>query len=182
MKKRIVYIVLIVVLVLIVGIGGFFFVRNMLNARRITNERIEEIKTLKTSFEESILDYNKSRSSLLSIVEGMVVDDMSSTYHNVYSLLDKEEKAIVQVKDYVLKLDSDCKGKMYSDAYINGYCLEYRFNYEQMVNVFLEDVKNVNDIIEKYNHSHSELLKVYSSEIKDYINYNEDGNYSGKGE
>ena len=181
MKKRI-CVALIVLLVLIVGIGGFFFVRNMLNDSRITNERIKEIKTLKTNFEESILDYNKSRSSLLSIVDGMVVDEMTNTYQNVYSLLEKEEKDIVKVKDYVLKLDSDCKGKIYSDANVNGYCLEYRFNYEQMVNVFLEDVKNVNNIIEKYNQSHSESLKVYSSDIKDYIDYNEDGNYSGKGE
>ena len=97
-------------------------------------------------------------------------------------MLGKEEKIILDVDNSISQLEKYCNGKVYPDSYVNSFCLEYEINYEEMVNVFLEDVKNVNSIIEKYNSSHDKELKVYSAKIDKYIDYNKDGNYSGKGE
>lgn len=181
MKKRVLYIILGIVLIVVLCFI-VLFIRNILEDNRKTNEKMEKIQIIKTNFDEKINDYNKNRSSIRSIVDDIVVDKFEGAYDTVNLLLKKEESTVLEVKDYVSQLDKYCNGKVYPDSYVNSFCLEYKINYEEMVNVFLEDVKNVNGIIEKYNSSYDKELKIYSGKIEKYIDYNKDGSYSGKEE
>ena len=181
MKKKVLYIFLAVIL--LIGICFIvLFVKNILEDNRESKKVMQEIKDIKMGFDDNIDEYNKYRKNLSSIVDDVVIDKFDGAYDTVYLLIGKEEKVVLSVKSAASKLDKYCKGKVFSDSYVNSFCLEYKVSYEEMVNVFLSDVKNINSIIEQYNKGHSNSLKIYSSSIYDYIDYNDDGIYSGKEE
>ena len=53
--------------------------------------------------------------------------------------------------------------------------------YEEMVNVYINDIKSFNKIIDKYNEDTNNNLEKYKSNLySDYIDFDKDGVYNGK--
>ena len=183
MKKSKIFVILIIIVIVFVCLGLFLFFKGILDDSKITNQRIGEIKNINVDMNDTINDYNNSRKTLSLLLDSTYTDNLNDKYDNIVLLLNKEETFVKSAKDIVLKLDNDCDGKFYSDAIANGICLSYKVNYEEMCNVFMNDIKNINDMIHIYNNGHTESLQEYvSNDFSDYIDYNQDGNFSGKEE
>ena len=161
----------------------FFFFKRVIGDVGYTNQTISEITDLGSKNNSLFMEYNTTRSSLNAIVQHTYVDEMATKNDQIIELLNQEKAHIIRVRDNTLRLDKYCKGKMYSVSSVNEICFNYQKYYEQMVNVFVNDVMYVNRMIQSYQEHHDDSLKKYESlEFKDYIDYNKDGVFAGKEE
>lgn len=180
MKKKILIIVVLVFFV--VGALAFAFKRVIADVS-YTNEVIKELTDLDAKNNVVFDQYNSVRENLSSMMQSTYVDELDTNYKKIVELLEQENEYIIQVRNNTLKLDKCCKGKTYSNSSANEICLNYQKYYEQMVNVFVNDTIYVNRMIQSYQENHDDLLKKYESlEFKDYIDYDKNGIYEGKGE
>ena len=166
----------------VVCVFAFFFIKNLINDSSSSVDRMNSIRNYNNLIEKNVIDYNASRKTLATLLKTTYIDSFDSKKDNIFMLLDKELNYIKSTKNYVLELDKNCKGKMYADAYVNEICLRYGTNYESMVNVFVSDYTNINNMVTAYNESHDDLDQYSSVEFGKYIDYNGDGIYSGKGD
>ena len=181
MKKS--YIIIFVIVGCIIFGFSFVFVRGVLNENKKTNERMVEIQKYEDKFNEEIKKFNNSRATLKVLLEGVYTDYFNDKYDNVKLLLNQEEEAVKNVNTYVLKLDNYCGGRIYSNSLVNSFCLAYLVNYEEMVNVYVNDIGRINQLVKTYNQSNSGSLEEYSSlDFGEDIDYNRDGVFAGKEE
>ena len=180
MKKKI----LIIVFIGLFVVGALFFVfKRILADVSYTNEVIAELTDLDEKNNTIFEQYNSVRENLSSMMQSTYVDELDTNYKKIIELLEQENEYVIQVRDNTLRLDKYCKGKTYSNSSANEICLNYQKYYEQMVNVFINDTIYVNRMIQSYQENHDDLLKKYESlEFKDYIDYDKNGIYEGKGE
>ena len=77
-----------------------------------------------------------------------------------------------------------CDNIYYPDGAINSMCMNYKTMYEQVINYFVGDVEDYNEVVKKYNAyqnsiSSTSFVKEYST-TKNYIDYNNDKTFDGK--
>ena len=180
MKKKI----LIGVVFVFFVVGALFFAfKRVIADVGYTNQVTKELTDLGSKNNAIFDQYNSVRENLSSMIQSTYVDELDTKYEKIVELLGQENEYIIQVRDNVLKLDKCCKGKTYSNSSANEICLNYQKYYEQMVNVFVNDILYVNRIIQSYQEKHGDLLKEYESlEFSNYIDYDKDGIYEGKEE
>ena len=78
------------------------------------------------------------------------------------------------------------EGVYYSKSDVNTDCNSFKMGYEEMVNLFVDDINTYNTNITSYNtwldtngKTNNLKLEKYTTK-KTYIDYNNDGKYSGK--
>ncbi len=108
--------------------------------------------------------------------EDSIVKDRISNYEQLVDELTKNAKALDQLCDDVYYPDSD----------VNSKCNNYKSIYEQVINYFVSDIHVYNNHVKQFNEYQKSLntfvrIRQYSTE-KDFIDYNQDGNYDGKEE
>ena len=102
-------------------------------------------------------------------------DTISSKYEENKKLLDNYTLIIDNISDYVKVLDSKCN-IIYSDSNVNNKCKNYKYNYELIVNVYMNDINNYNKKLNSYNDNYDEKLEEYKTKYN-YIDYNNDKKY-----
>ena len=175
-KKFLIF--LVVFMVLIFSCFCIYFVSGILKDRKAIEEKLVDIKLSSDLMNSSINEFNIRRGRLNSWMGDVTLNKFGDDYEMIIFLLKEEEKYVNEAYDHVVKLDGNCNGRMYTDATANKTCLIYKINYEEMVNVFVSDVSSVNDMIQKHNEKYSPL-DTYTTTYQ-YIDYNKDGNYSGR--
>lgn len=99
------------------------------------------------------------------------------------------ETQVAKISQSTKTIREYCKdGIYYSSSDVNNKCNSFKLGYEEMVNSFVDDINTYNKNITAYNkylddegNTTSLKLETYQTK-KTYIDYNNDGKYSGKEE
>lgn len=165
------------------------FISSVKKDQKEMNNRMDTILKSYKQFQSKLKEFTKVRDDLHN-------EFLDKVYYETLASQDTGFKN--KLKDYeelVSKISLSTKNNLrkycvkdiyYSSSDVNSKCAAYKLEYEQMVNSFIDDVNRYNDNITTYNNwldsngqSDSLHLKGYSTSKK-YIDYNKDGEYSGR--
>ena len=180
----------------LVGIGLIIFgiilsfIFNVIKDQQEMNDRMNTIVTEYTKFEKNIDEINKTRKSLHEEFLDKVYYETLTQNDTAYKTkLTDYETQVAKISQSTKTIREYCKdGIYYSSSDVNNKCNSFKLGYEEMVNSFVDDINIYNKNITAYNkylddngNTASLKLETYKTK-KTYIDYNNDGKYSGKGE
>lgn len=174
-------------------IWGFviMFISSVKKDQKAMNERMDTIIKSYDSFSKKIEEFNIMRDTLhTEFLDKVYYETLESKDVEFKNKLKKYEELVssisVSTKD---NLREYCKDNIYyASSDVNNKCAAFKQGYEEMVNSFVEDINAYNNNLTKYNawldsegKTDSIKLEGYQTK-KTYIDYNEDGVYSGREE
>lgn len=175
-KKKTILILLLVIIILV--IGTCIWIKNLKEDNKQSNLMMEQIKNENNKLEQSIEKYNNNRKDLASLLENSYTEEFNTQYEQVIASLTKIDDTIKEVQKTIHTLDKKCKNQVYSNKEVNQVCSTYQEYYEKIVNTYINDSNQVNQIIEEYNQEKMEKLELYvPNTVTEYIDYNIDGVY-----
>ena len=186
-KKKILILVLLGVISLITGFI-IMFISSFKKDQNEMNDRIEIIISKYDKFSSELKKTNKTRDSIhkefLDTIYYDTFEKNDTSYKN--KLLEYEESITKVSKDNKV-LKEYCNNNIYySSSDANSKCSAFNLAYEQMINSFVDDINKYNSNITKYNlwldgKGNTSALKLEKYKTKKtYIDFNNDGDYSGK--
>ena len=173
MKKKL--IIIIISIILVIGILVLILINNIYKDKTDIAKDIEVINDNYQGMVKEIENYNSTRLNVASIINDLYYDTISSKYEENKKLLDNYTLIIDNISDYVKVLDSKCN-IIYGDSNVNNKCKNYKYNYELIVNVYMNDINNYNKKLNSYNDNYDEKLEEYKTKYN-YIDYNNDKKY-----
>lgn len=166
------------------------FISNVKKDQKEMNSRMDTIVTEYSKFEKNIEEFNKKRKSLHEEFLDKVYYDTLTQNDTAYKTkLTDYETQVAKISQSTKTIREYCKnGIYYSSSDVNNKCNSFKLGYEEMVNSFVDDINTYNKNITAYNkylddegNTTSLKLETYQTK-KTYIDYNNDGKYSGKEE
>lgn len=179
-NHKIIIISLVFLLLIIIMIT--IFVKSLKEDTKQNEKVITQLKKDYQTLESQINDYNNGRTSLAEYLENSYTEELPNYYEDIIQLLQKIETNLKTDEKTIQKIEKNCQGKVFVDTKVNSICNSYQEYYEQLVNIYINDTKKVNELITSYNQESTSPLAEYSSTPKDYIDYNKDGIYSERDE
>ena len=188
-KKKITILILLGIISIIVGLV-ILFISNLKRDQQEMNDRIEIIIKDYNKFSKDLKKVNETRDTLhkdfLDTIYYDTFEKNDTSYKN--RLLEYEED-VTEISKNNKKLKEYCNSNIYySSSDVNSKCSAFNLAYEQMVNSFVDDINKYNSNISMYNswldgqgNTSSLKLEKYKTK-KTYIDFNKDGDYSGKEE
>lgn len=188
-KKKVLIISLIGITLIISGFI-FMFISSVKQDQKEMNSRMKKIISSYDDFSSDIEKFNETRdlihNEFLDKVYYETLEQNDTSYKNK---LYEYEKLVSTISKNSKTLRNYCKGDVYySSSDANSKCASFKLGYEEMVNTFVEDINIYNTNIKNYNNyldsegkTDSLKLEEYKTN-KTYIDYNKDGEYSGKEE
>lgn len=173
-------------------ITGFIlmFISSVKEDQEEMNKRAVEITTKYKKFKAELIKVNDERDLLhkevLDTIYYESFEKNDTSYKN--RLLTYEENITNLSKSYKKMKEYCNSGIYYASSDANSKCVAFNLSYEQMINTFVDDISMYNSNIDKYNKWLDEQgtttsLKLQKYETKKtYIDFNKDGEYSGKEE
>ena len=178
MKK---YIIIGLIIVSILTISITIFIVDLQKDTENSKIVMEEINNYYKKYETNIDDYNLTRDTLIKKLSSFYNESFKEEYQEIISILNDYDKIMNETTKNVEIINKNCSNHIFNNSKTNTICKSYKESYEQMTNIFLSDIEDFNDLVEKYNKTTEETLGKYNSKyIKDYIDYNKDGKYEGK--
>lgn len=184
--------VILVLLGIVSVITGFIlmFISSVKKDQAEMNKRVSVITKQYDSFKTKLEKVNEERESIhkefLDTVYYETFEKNDTSYKN--KLLQHEENITKLSKSFKMIKEYCNSGVYYSSSDANSKCMAFNLAYEELINSFVEDVSTYNGNIDKYNdwlkeqgNTTSLKLEKYKTK-KTYIDFNKDGDYSGKGE
>lgn len=166
------------------------FISNVKKDQKEMNSRMNTIVTEYSKFEKNIEEFNKTRKSLHEEFLDKVYYETLTQNDTAYKTkLTDYETQVAKISQSTKTIREYCKdGIYYSSSDVNNKCNSFKLGYEEMVNSFVDDINTYNKNITAYNkylddegNTTSLKLETYQTK-KTYIDYNNDGKYSGKEE
>lgn len=166
------------------------FISNVKKDQKEMNSRMDTIITEYSKFEKNIDEFNKTRKSLHEEFLDKVYYETLTQNDTAYKTkLTDYETQVAKISQSTKTIREYCKdGIYYSSSDVNNKCNSFKLGYEEMVNSFVDDINTYNKNITAYNkylddegNTTSLKLEAYQTK-KTYIDYNNDGKYSGKEE
>ena len=153
------------------------FITNIKEDQQQLNNNISKINKDYAEFKKDIEEVNKTRDELHKNILDTVYYESFESSENEY------KKALYNYEN----LKGYCEiGIYYSSSDANSKCNAFNLGYEQLINTFVDDINMYNNNVKKYNswldeqqNTTSKKLEGYKTK-KTYIDYNKDGEYSGK--
>jgi len=186
-SKKIAYILMTISLILIVSGSVSSFLISLKNDREETYKRMDSVSDNFEDFSTNVSVFEELRDELYNgILENIYYDTMYTDDVIIKSKLSNYENLVDELEKNTNKLNKLCDDVYYPESDVNTKCSNYRRIYEQVVNYFISDINIYNSNIDKYNNyqatlgSHLKLLRYNTT--KEYIDYDNDGNYDGKEE
>ncbi|MDD6879292.1 MAG: hypothetical protein PUD59_03565 [bacterium] len=185
-KSTLIIIICVVLLVVLIMTGLIFGVKSLLESykkdKQETNKIMTSIVNEYEKFEDKIEDYNKNLTELVTLLnESNYYDKLLKNYDRINSLLNSTTEQIEQISSFKV-LNKSC-GKRYVNGKADRACSSYSQTYEKCINIYVDVVKLYNTTVSKikeYSADSSFELKEFDGYITEYIDYNSDGNFSGK--
>lgn len=175
-NNKIIYIIIASFLFIIIIITIFF--QNVKKDANKNNNTMEEIKTTYQQLETNVSTYNEIRNTLSTHLENYYTENLATDYPKLLDYLTQEENSIIEIKTNIDKIEKNCKDRIFTEKEVNTICTVYPEYYEKVVNIFINDQNQINNIIKIYNETEEQSLEVFQpTQIKDYIDYNKDGKY-----
>lgn len=173
-------------------ISGFIlmFVSNIKKEQKELNDRIQPIKEGYDKFSTELKKINELRDQIHKDFLDKIYYDTFEQNHTEYKkrLIDYEKK-VTDLYKQNKKMATYCGADVYySSIDANSKCQSFNLAMEQMINSFVDDINMYNKNIDDYNqylvsknNTTSPKLEKYQTEKK-YIDFNHDGDYTGKEE
>lgn len=172
-------------------VWGFItmFIGSVKKDQKEMNSRMDVILKSYNKFEKRIEEFNKMRDTLHTDFLDKVYYETLATQDTGFKNKLKEYEELVS--DISLSTKNNLRKYCVDDIYysssdVNNKCATYKLAYEEMVNSFVDDVSVYNNNLTQYNNwldsngkKDSIHLESYETKKK-YIDYNKDGDYSGK--
>ena len=186
-KKHILILVLLGILSIIVGFI-LMFITNIKEDQQQLNNNISKINKDYDSFKKDIEEVNKTRDELhKNILDTVYYESFESSENEYKRALYNYEKVVTDISKKYTNLKGYCEiGIYYSSSDANSKCNAFNLGYEQLINTFVDDINMYNNNVKKYNNWLDEQQNTTSKKLegyktkKTYIDYNKDGEYSGK--
>ena len=188
-KKKITILILLGIISIVVGLI-ILFISNLKKDQQNMNDRISIIIKEYNSFSKDLNKVNKTRDTLHNdFLDKIYYDTFEKNDTSYKNRLLEYEEDVTDISKNNKKLKEYCNSNIYySSSDANSKCSAFNLAYEQMVNSFVDDINKYNSNISMYNswldgqgNTSSLKLEKYKTK-KTYIDFNKDGNYSGKEE
>ena len=188
-KKKITILILLGIISIVVGLI-ILFISNLKKDQQNMNDRISIIIKEYNSFSKDLNKVNKTRDTLhKDFLDKIYYDTFEKNDTSYKNRLLEYEEDVTDISKNNKKLKEYCNSNIYySSSDANSKCSAFNLAYEQMVNSFVDDINKYNSNISAYNswlneqgNTSSLKLEKYKTK-KTYIDFNKDGNYSGKEE
>ncbi len=188
-KKKITILILLGIISIVVGLI-ILFISNLKKDQQNMNDRISIIIKEYNSFSQDLNKVNKTRDTLhKDFLDKIYYDTFEKNDTSYKNRLLEYEEDVTDISKNNKKLKEYCNSNIYySSSDANSKCSAFNLAYEQMVNSFVDDINKYNSNISAYNswlneqgNTSSLKLEKYKTK-KTYIDFNKDGNYSGKEE
>jgi hypothetical protein len=164
------------------------FVSNLKADQKEMNSRMDVILKEYDKFEKNIEEFNATRKSLHEeFLDKVYYETLAQNDTSYKTKLTDYETQVATISKSTKTIRQYCKdGIYYSSSDVNTKCSSFKLGYEEMVNSFVDDINTYNKNITAYNKylddekdTTSLKLETYQTK-KTYIDYNNDGEYSGK--
>ena len=189
-NKKLKILILIGVIAIIWGFV-IMFISSVKKDQKEMNARMDMILKSYDEFSKRITEFNTMRDTLhTEFLDKVYYETLEKNDIEYKNKLKKYEELVsnisVSTKDNLRKYCTD--NIYYASSDVNNKCASFKQGYEEMVNSFIEDINTYNNNLTQYNSwldsegkTDSMKLEGYQTK-KNYIDYNEDGTYSGKEE
>lgn len=186
-KKHILILVLLGILSIVIGLI-LMFITNIKKDQQQLNNNISKINKDYANFKKDIEEVNKTRDELhKNILDTVYYESFESSENEYKKALYNYEKTVTDISKNYANLKGYCEfGIYYSSSDANSKCNAFNLGYEQLINTFVDDINMYNNNVKKYNNWLDEQQNTTSKKLegyktkKTYIDYNKDGEYSGK--
>ena len=186
MKRKIVIIILCLILVGL-GVLVYLFIDNIKEDQAITKEKAKEITSSYEKFYSSIEAFAALREKLYVTRENTFLEEFATDYEIWNKFIEDYAESIKDVEKNSKTLKKDCVIK-FADIKANSSCTNFKANYEAAMNYYITDIKSYDKTVEQFNkwaeenNKEGRLKKGTYPVYKKYIDFDEDGEYFGKGE
>lgn len=188
-KKTILILVLLGIVSIVVGLI-IMFISNIKKDQEEMNQRMTKISSKYETFKTEVEKINTERDSMhKDFLDTIYYETFEENEAKYKKRLYEYEKAVTDLSKANTTLKEYCKnGIYYSSSDINSKCNAFNLAYEQLINTFVDDINKYNGNISQYNswlkeqnNTTKKELETYETK-KTYIDYNKDGQYSGREE
>ncbi len=188
-KKSTLILILLGILSIVLGFI-ILFISNIKKDQQEMNRRMTKIGSKYDTFKNKVEEINVVRDNLhKEFLDTIYYETFSENELKYRKSLYNYEKQVTDLSKKNSTLKEYCKsGIYYSSSDVNNKCNAFNLAYEQLINTFVDDVNKYNANIAQYNKwlkeqnkNESEKIENYETK-KTYIDYNKDGQYSGKEE
>lgn len=188
-KKSTLILILLGILSIVLGFI-ILFISNIKKDQQEMNRRMTKIGSKYDTFKKKVEEINVVRDNLhKEFLDTIYYETFSENELKYRKSLYNYEKQVTDLSKKNSTLKEYCKsGIYYSSSDVNNKCNAFNLAYEQLINTFVDDVNKYNGNIAQYNKwlkeqnkNESEKIENYETK-KTYIDYNKDGQYSGKEE
>lgn len=188
MKKRTKVIIIVSLVIIILAVLIYMYVSSFKVDKEKTLKLMNEVSEDYPAFNKAMNEFVNKRNSFYKQKEEIYLDDINKDPSKWSNFMTEYAKIVNTVEDKSSRLKSACKND-FGDIGAKTKCNEFRVNYEAAMNYYITDVKVYNKIVKEYNqwlinnnNLANKLTEVKLSIYKDYIDYDKDGEYFGKGE
>ena len=188
MKKTRILSVLMMIIAVVLIISGYtlLFVDEYKADAEEKNSYASLIKTSFTSYNMNLEEISNDIKNL-DIFNEKYYAEIKNNYNTSINKIKKIEDNIIKIKTESETLIYECQNRDYNDYDIENKCETIEYNYEAIVNAFISIKNKYNDKIDEYNNwivnqknmNTNSLEKYQSSYYNEYIDINQDGEYSG---
>ena len=154
--------------------------------KKEVSKRMKVVNSTYEVFKQETQNFSQTRDNLYdNVFSELYFETLNLTINNCLIELQKYEQELDKVGLTAEKMKENCSNIYFPDSTTNTQCQTYALSYEEMVNYFINDIKQVNDNIEEYNKYNQENntgvapIQKYNT-TKKYIDFNNDKKYSGK--
>lgn len=184
-KKGLIILTLTGILAIITGVV-LMFISSVQKDQKEMNDRMKKINTIYNQFKTDMEEINTERDNIhKEFLDTIYYDTFLQNETNYRKKIYYYEKNVTSLSKQYTKLKEYCKlGIYYSSSDTNSKCNAFQIGYEQLINTLVDDINKYNNNIQLYNkwakdNNIESQLELYETK-KTYIDFNKDGNYSGK--
>ncbi len=185
--KKIAYGLMTLSFIMIMSGGVSSFVYELRADREKTYNRINLVNDEFEIFSTNTSVFEEFRDELHgNVLDNLYIESMYQNDAVVKNKLSNYENLVDELEKNAKSLDKLCTDVYYPDSVANSKCSNYKTIYEQVVNYFVSDINDYNKSVKKFNEYQKVIdpnlvLKKYSTK-KDYIDFDNDGEFAGKEE
>jgi len=182
-KKIAITIVIIGTILITLGVFLYFYINSFKLDREQTLKLMAEVHEDYPEFSKSMTEFVNKRNEFYKMQEEIYLEDMGKNPSLWSNFINEYSSIIQKIEDGSKRLQKACVND-FGDITAKTECNQFRVNYESANNYYISDIKVYNELVKKYNEwangSYENLKEVELKIHKDYIDYDEDGEYFGK--
>lgn len=188
MKNKLALILLILGLLLLASGGALLVVNGFKDEKEDLTKTMNIIVDDYEIFRKKVETFSTLREKIYNeVMNTQYYTDVYTNYNADIQQLKQYENAVTEIENISKNLKNSCIGKSFSDQDVINKCNAFIINYEQSINYFINDIDRFNSRIKDYNtwlntqtNTQYQTLAEYNAKYKDYVDVNNDKNFSGK--